>query len=395
MKFLRYTSILFLVISLSNCKKESPEIQELPEISNFRMYEDTIGATVTILGKNFSTISINNTVIFNSAQANPFYATKDTLKVKVPPGATTARIQVKVNELLCTSKDTFFILTGKWTKMANCPGSGRHDAVGFSVAGNGYISTGTGYGQYLHDTWAFNPLENNWKQVADFPEGNRREAISFSIGNKAYVGFGTNTDTFTGMSDFYEFDPATNVWTKKANIPSGDNNNAVGLTINGKGYIITGGYSKQVLEYSPTSDQWLKKGDFPGESRSASTGFVINNKGYIFGGNHGNGPTLVDLWEYDPSIDKWTRKADITTSIGYEGVGFSVRDKGYVCIANNQPRQIWEYDPSSNKWTKKKHFPGNGSYGSISFVIDNVAYVGAGVAYNNVSNELWRFDPED
>lgn len=393
MKLPTYISILLLAISLVNCKKDAPEILDLPQIDNFSLREDTVGAVVTILGKNFSETSSNNIVIFNSAQANPFYSRRDTLKVKVPNGASTGTIQVKVYSKLCVSKDTFFVLTGKWTKMADCPEGGRFDAVGFSVGNIGYISNGTGYDKYRKDSWAFNPARNTWTRVADFPDGNRREAVSFSIGNKAYVGYGTNTDTFSSMRDFYEFDPETNKWTRKADIPLLSNNNAVGLTLNGKGYIITGDFSKQVLEYDPVKDHWTEKKDFPGEERTAAAGFVINGKGYIAGGGPGPLQGFVDLWEYDASVDKWTRKADMKP-IGYEGIGFSVKGKGYVGNTNWAYKQLWEYDPSKNKWTKKKNFPGIAVSGCVSFVIDDIAYVATGVLSNNVSSEIWKFEPE-
>lgn len=275
MKLPTYISILLLAISLVNCKKDAPEILDLPQIDNFSLREDTVGAVVTILGKNFSETSSNNIVIFNSAQANPFYSRRDTLKVKVPNGASTGTIQVKVYSKLCVSKDTFFVLTGKWTKMADCPEGGRFDAVGFSVGNIGYISNGTGYDK----------------------------------------------------------------------------------------------------------------------ERTAAAGFVINGKGYIAGGGPGPLQGFVDLWEYDASVDKWTRKADMKP-IGYEGIGFSVKGKGYVGNTNWAYKQLWEYDPSKNKWTKKKNFPGIAVSGCVSFVIDDIAYVATGVLSNNVSSEIWKFEPE-
>ncbi|MGV3604397.1 MAG: kelch repeat-containing protein [Dyadobacter fermentans] len=387
--------ISFLIFSFIGCKKSVTDVPDLPEpeILNFFAREDTVGAVVYIMGRNFDKNPSGNVVTFNTGEAQPFYASSDTLRVRVPKGAATGTIRVKVHSKVAVSKDTFYLLTGKWTKMADCPGDGRFDAVGFSVGNMGYISTGTGYGHYLRDTWAFDPQKNSWTRVADFPEGARREAFSFSIGNKAYVGYGTNTDSFSIRNDFYEFDPATGRWTRKADIPRLWNNNAVGLALNGKGYIITGDYSQQVLEYDPATDEWAVKKDFPGEDRSAASGFVINGKGYLVGGNPGYGRGLKDVWEYDASRDSWTKMADIR-SIGYEGTGFSVQGKGYVCNANGTYKQIFEFDPAKNKWSRKKDFPGAATTSSVSFVINGVAYVATGSTYDTVSKEIWRFDPE-
>jgi N-acetylneuraminic acid mutarotase len=158
-------------------------------------------------------------------------------------------------------------------------------------------------------------------------------------------------------------------------------------------YIITGDFSKQVLEYDPVTDRWTQKGDFPGEERTAAAGFVINGKGYISGGGPGKDGGFADLWEYDATTDEWTRRADMKL-IGYEGIGFSVSGKGYVGNTNGAYKQLWEYDPSNDKWTKKKHFPGKAVSGCVSFVINNVAYVATGSLSNDVSNEIWKFEPE-
>jgi len=388
--------ILFLfviIINLFACKKvDNIEKLDNPVINYFYNDADTIGATLTIIGLNFSKVNKNNIVVFNATEATPYYSSNDTLMVIIPENATTGLIAVQVYSKSDTSKNIFYVVTGRWHQKTSIP-IGRFEAVGFSLGNNGYIGTGTGYSDYLQDFWGFDPLKDTWTKKSNFQGGLRREAVSFVISGKAYVGCGTNTQTFSEANDFYEYDSSGETWVRKAD-PGIYLDNAVGLSINGKGYIITGDYSNEVLEYNPQNNIWTKKKDFPGVSRSSASGFVIGNKGYIFGGNSGGSPDLRDLWEYDPVYDEWSRKADLNGIFrGYEAVGFSLNGKGYVGNSNGSFKQFWEYNPLTNTWIRKTNFPSNSLGYSSSFVINNKAYVVGGVISNDVSNEVWEFVP--
>jgi N-acetylneuraminic acid mutarotase len=69
----------------------------------------------------------------------------------------------------------------------------RSNAVGFTLNGMGYISTGI-YGTLLINTWGFDPNLNTWSQVIDFPGGSRMDAAAFTIKNRAFILTGRNNN---------------------------------------------------------------------------------------------------------------------------------------------------------------------------------------------------------
>ncbi len=146
--------------------------------------------------------------------------------------------------------------TNIWTEIDSLPGSQRYGAVGFSINGKGYVSTGDFYNTYLNDTWEYNPLLNIWTQMANFPGIGRAFAIGFAICNKGYLGGGLNQIM---MDDFYLFDPILNQWIQKVNAPNPLRKIQVSLAINNKGYIGLGYDSvyqnsfTDLLEYTPDS----------------------------------------------------------------------------------------------------------------------------------------------
>jgi N-acetylneuraminic acid mutarotase len=394
---LPFTYLLFLILAYASCschKDPTPVPEQLaaPTLDYFYTEADTVGATVTIVGRHFSKQQQNNTVSFHGVEAVAFRSSSDTLKVRVPIGATTGLLQVKVYTQTVTSTYPFTVLTGRWKHSPDCPGPGRFDGIGFAIGNKCYIGTGTG-DNYNKDFWEYDVSTKRWTRKADFAGGLRREAISFVLNGKGYVGFGTNTTTFTLAPEFYEYDPSTGQWTRRADIPSYATGNAVGLAVNGRGYVITGGYSKQVLEYNPLTDAWTNKRDFPGQARSQAAGFVLGTKAYVGGGNSGGNPSLLDFWEYDPALDQWTRKADLIATC-IEGVGFDLNGKGYLGVGYHSTKELDEYDLALDKWTYKTNHAGPGWNGAVAFSAAGKGYVANGITLNNnVSNQLWSFTP--
>lgn len=393
---LKYPLFLVLAYMGCACQKEptpAPEVLAPPILTYFYAEADTVGAIVTLIGKHFSKEKQHNSVSFNGVNAPAFRASEDTLKVRVPAGATTGLLQVKVYAQVVSSTQPFTLLTGRWRQQATCPGPGRFDGIGFAIGTKCYVGTGTGYGTYLKDFWEYDITTRKWTPKADFAGGLRRQAVSFVLNGKAYVGFGTNTATFTSTQDFYEYDPGLDRWTRKASIPSYSTDDAVGFAVQGRGYIVTGSFSQQVLEYNPQTDTWLTKRDFPGQARAQATGFVLGTKAYVGGGNSGGTPYLRDFWEYDQAADKWTRKADLAADC-VEGIGFEVQGKGYLGVGYSIVKELDEYDPLRDTWVRKANHAGPGWYGAVAFSVGDKGYVATGITLNNnASAQLWSFTP--
>jgi N-acetylneuraminic acid mutarotase len=397
---IRLLIIIFLSILLNCCTKNNDiERNGAPVIYFFTPDADTVGASVKIFGRNFDPNPVNNFIYFGNMKTTAFHVTKDTknidtlridtLLVNVPNGAVTNRIKLEINSNSIISKDTFFVLTGRWKQKKSCNGA-RFEAFSFMLNNKGFIGTGLG-NEFLSDFWEYDPSSNIWSKKADFLGGKRRRAVSFEIDGKGYVGLGSNA--FNEPNDFYEYNPMDDSWTKLGDFPVYLYNDAVGLSINGKGYCISGDFSNQVWEYDPATDQWKRKKDFPGLSRSYASGFVIGKKGYLGIGDHGGDPKLTDLWEYEPIQDNWVQKSNLPKYIGTGAVGFSIDGKGYFGNGNMCSFLIFEYDPNTDKWVRKTNFPGASLGHAVSFMSNHKAYIATGVKNNDVSDELWEFEP--
>lgn len=89
----------------NNFKNATP-----PKISSFSPLSGTFHDEVTIIGQNFSTRPTNNLVKFNGVHATVISSTATTLKVTVPPLATTGKISVSVNGFETTFSANDFIV---------------------------------------------------------------------------------------------------------------------------------------------------------------------------------------------------------------------------------------------------------------------------------------------
>lgn len=228
--------------------------------------------------------------------------------------------------------------TKEFFKLADFPGLARRDAVSFVLNGLLYVGLGTdGYPtyNYFNDFYVFDPVSNSWSQIADFSGSGRGDAVSFTIGNYAYVG--TGQDDVDETTDFYKYDPSINSWTQVAGI-QGKRDNAMAFSLNGKGYITGGIYSdgapdyitnfySDVREYDPQTDTWKEKvfADYYLNMYGAAA-FVLHGKAYI---TYGNQKWMVS---YDAASNDVTSLGDhfnLSSSLR-DPVTFVIGDKAYL-----------------------------------------------------------------
>jgi len=288
-----------------------------------------VGNTITVIGTNFSATAANNVVSFTTAAAAAFYVRKgtnaDTLKVRVPAGATTGALTVRVYNQTATSQYPFVLVAGRWTRKADFPGVAGMYGTGFTIGGKTYlVEPGT------NAMWAYDPTQNTWAKKTSCPVGpvaltsRSGELLSFVVNNYGYVGvylFNYPIDEIR----FFRYDPATDTWAVAAPVPYIDAHHGIVFGLGNRGYLVdTDPYTKGVLEYNPQTNLWSRKRAFPGVGRYASTGFALGGKGYLGGGDTGTASSLLtDFWEYDAQTDTWTRKADLPAT-NYEPNGFAV-----------------------------------------------------------------------
>ncbi|MEO8112714.1 MAG: IPT/TIG domain-containing protein, partial [Ginsengibacter sp.] len=80
-----------------------------PTIISFTPTSGPIGTSVTIIGTNFNTTAINNTVYFGAVKATVTAAISTSLTVTVPPEATFQPITVTSNGLTAFSNKPFLV----------------------------------------------------------------------------------------------------------------------------------------------------------------------------------------------------------------------------------------------------------------------------------------------
>jgi N-acetylneuraminic acid mutarotase len=257
---------------------------------------------------------------------------------------------------------------GAWgmKQIPDFPGAPRSNAVGFAVAGKGYIGTGIGNDGFTvyADFYSYDPNAQSWSQVDSIHDSlrtyPRKDAAAFGFDNSAYVLTGTDLNYF--FSDVWKYDPAANKWTKMAYLPGSARAGAVTWVYNGLGYLVTG--------------------------RTPGSTWSLNNMCY-------------DFWRYDPSkpdSTAWKRLRDIantssaTYDDGYTNIvrelasGFVIKgtangDKGYLtCGANGTSYSFtWEYDFASDLWTQKTPYEGGARVNAVGFTIKNRGFVGTGL----------------
>lgn len=249
--------------------------------------------------------------------------------------------QMKTNELL---SDSYAFDGSSWVKKAEFTGPKRHSAVGFAVAGKGYI--GLGYGTDgetsapLKDFYQYDPATNTWKKVADFPGDARHGAVAFTLGNAAYVGLGKVQATDETFSDFYKYDPATDKWTEIKTSFSNKKGDAYAFVINNVAYV-GGGYSNGVPTedfYSFDGTNWVPKKALNADNKDArrfrAGAFAIGNNGYVVSGRSQSG-VVTTVWKYNPSDDSWSDGSQSLPSARENAVSFAIKGKGYITTGNN------------------------------------------------------------
>ena len=294
----------------------------------------------------------------------------------------------------------FGLAQNTWTQKAYFGGSPRYYATGFSIGDKGYLATGIrddGIYHFYSDVWEYNPTTNTWSQKADVGGAVRCMAVGFSIAGKGYIGTGWN-ELAGSMNDFWEYNPDNNTWTQKAPFPGTARNCAIGFSIDDKGYIGTGydgDYRNDFWEYNPSADTWMAKASLPAAGRMSATAFSIGDYGYITtGANFAYADYFKDCWQYNPASDTWLQKADFAGQGRWIASGFNIGNKGYVgCGAVTTYRKdFWEYDPSLNTWTQKADAGTIERCAATGFSIGNKGYIGTGLDYAwNQYNDFWEY----
>lgn len=103
-------SIVIFVLQLTCCKEEPPMALPMPpEIISIEPLAGKIGDEITLIGNNFSAVLTENEVRLNGIISTVSSATTHEVKILVPNGATSGKIDIKVNGLTTSSPDDFTV----------------------------------------------------------------------------------------------------------------------------------------------------------------------------------------------------------------------------------------------------------------------------------------------
>lgn len=293
-----------------------------------------------------------------------------------------------------------------WVKKASFSGYKVERAVGFSIAGHGYLCAGQDTGNVVrNDLWQYSPASNSWSQKANLPGVGRRNAVAFTINNKSYVGTGMSaaeSSAGTTLNDFWEYSPVTNSWVQIANYPGGFGNGvyfATAFSIDSKGYVCCGkigpaNYANDLWEYKPSVDQWIQRTNFGGGDRYQLISFVVDNKAYVGLGTDYNAYTN-DLWEFNPATNAWVQKGNFPGAERSAASAFGIGQRGYLGMGGDGGYldDFWEYNPYSDSWLVREEFPGGERRNAVSFVIEDRGYIATGKGYSGLRKNMYEYTP--
>lgn len=315
----------------------------------------------------------------------------------------------------CKSKSTETL--GNWTKKAPFVGAPRGGAVGFVIGNKAYLGLGynTNYENddpdisnegYKKDFWMYDPSTDNWTRIARFPGAGRENAVGFSVNGKGYVT--TGYDGNDRLKDTWEYDPTTDKWTQKDDYAGGARRYAVAFGIKEYGYVGTGNANdgsdkSEIYRFDPTKpagSQWFQVSPFKGDKRHGATAFVHNDKAYVCTGTSNSAKT-TDMWEYDPATNQWTKKISLTDNSDWtitrdNACSFVIDNKAYVFLGSGSQtlKSCWEYDFANDTWNEKNEFEGAAREYAVAFSFsDGKAIVATGSASANYFDDVWEFKP--
>jgi hypothetical protein len=299
----------------------------------------------------------------------------------------------------CGSSSTGDTL-GDYFRRNDFAGVRRMYAATFKVNGVTYISTSNTYTQ---ETWKLDTTigtanGGNWQQVANFPGSGRSQAVGFADSKYGYVGTGIDING-AYLPDFHLYDPTTNKWDtinnttrfNVANFGGGGRYGACAFSLNGVGYVGTGSNDNTQLDfysYNQGSNAWTQIAQI-GHKTTGATAFVVNNQGntygYVVGGADGSGAMSKYFWEYHPTTNSWVSKREIVnaTDSSFDDLYTSIQRQNAIALVIQSPivthpqvyymqgqngsalNSCWQWDPPTDQWVLQNPYPGTARLGAF------------------------------
>lgn len=312
-------------------------------------------------------------------------------KVYVVGGETSPPLYTSISSLVWEYDGA----TNIWTQKNNFPHS-LTCPTGFVINDTAYLGTGLDSTNTYHtDFWRYDEINDQWIPIASFPGSGRYEAMSFTLNGLGYVGCGHG---LTENNDFYAYNPSTDSWSQMANFPGLARQNGFGNVVGNKGYFGFGygntGYYRDIYRYNDTLNIWDTINSFTNTGRYSPGSFVINDTLYVIGGQ-GSNSFFQECWAYDVAHNIWVQHASLAClfqdSIYFQG-GFTLNGHGYL-IPQSLHFPLYtllEFGPADTGFTQRVAILGkdtsyNGAFTRILSVPDSCAQWSTGATGASIS----------
>jgi len=298
-----------------------------------------------------------------------------------------------------------------WQRLSPLPDTPRVDFGYFLIDSDFYIVGGENSATaYYSAVWRYNIPSDHWQRMRDFPGGPLTEALGFSLARNGYICFGN--DSLMGYNydtEVWEYYPQTDTWLHKRNFPGGPRGgaNQSTFTYKGKAYIaLDRSDYPDTWSYEPSADLWDSLALFPADSRYGPGLIQKDSAAYFLGGfSTITNTEYRDIWRYDISTNKWDsigvipelpNSTQLFWSLGNIAIG-GFGDLEDTLGNHFFSRNCYSYSIDSSLWRNVvcTNFADTIS-NAATFIYNKRAYCFGG--YKNLPpnvsmyNEIWSFD---
>ncbi|MBS2098279.1 IPT/TIG domain-containing protein [Carboxylicivirga linearis] len=401
-----------------------------PIIEDFYPKKGNLNDTITITGQNFSYVSINNSVKFNTSIARILKVSQDTIVAMVPPWLSSVKSDVSVTIFnnIEIAEEQFELITPEILDFS--PNTGNFETL-VTIKCTKLSNTKT-LKVFFDDFQADIVEVFDEEIIVNVPDDLNKQSSEVRVELNGFSSVASQKFELLPV-ELSHFSPEIAL-TGSTILISGENFSPLAEN----NFIYVGGMLVEIVKASsneieiklPTqdeiiypsrnlsltvqvaeqewtfddeliiNDQWFRLKNAPEELLSSDylysyiSCFSDNSRAYI-----GLNNSKV-FFEYDPSQDKWKRLKDFPGSKRFNGAGFVNGDNVFfgTGLSNSSYRVFykdwWKYNIKDNTWTQLQDFDGKERTAAIAFKVNNSGYIGTGGGSGIIEylSDIWRYD---
>ncbi len=330
-----------------------------PIVEDFYPKEGTLGDTITIVGRNFNSFYLNNSVLFNGNEWKVISGTPMKLEVVVNEQflglslGMSDKIRVITGGILeATSKESFHYTNKDWQIVTELPISSNYH-LGYATQQNLYYFYGfeTEWLEYQINT-------QNWQTLNYIPsniEENFSTRLLLNVGDQ---GFAVQWSLLLDKFRFFLYQPSTDNWLQMPDLTIANNSgpNACAFSIGREVFLLLGGRDNTNTSWKFNIDTrtWSAIDNYAASVNSVGdifplTATSLGQKGYVL--SYSANTNSRTLLEYDPINNEWTRVAnfDFIDSYITSNTAFAFNDKIYMLSLSFGPSVVYEWDTKTKR----------------------------------------------